>query len=252
MTVNFNKINTIGPSSPGSIYNRLYHIKDLVNLDSWRVVLDIGACDGAEGIGFAETFSDVNVYSFEPAPANVARCNENYAKLDPAIKSRVNLVQAALSDSTKSIKFMAIDENRARIGGAVNYGMGSILKIIDPKVLPWHYSVQMEVEAQAYTMDDWINQQSFDKVDAIWMDVQGAELLVMKGAEKALENIQVIMTEAGIIPYYHGHTMKADIDEFLAQRGFIELIASRVPHDQGLETNTIYINKKFMQNGASL
>ena len=243
--VDIEKINEHGPSALGSVYNRLWHVKDLVDFSTWKTILDVGACEGVEGITFAELFPDARVYSFEPAPANVTRIMNNYQTITDDVKSRINLVPAALSDKTKTITFHAIDEVKASTR-AVNYGMGSILEIINPDILPWHHSVQMPVEAQAYTMDDWMQQQNITTVDAVWMDVQGAELMVLKGAEKALENIQVIMTEAGIIPYYFGHTMKADIDAYLFERGFMEIEDSKLNHDQGLEVNTIYINKRFI------
>ena len=73
------------------------------------------------------------------------------------------------------------------------------------------------------------------------MDVQGAELLVLQGADNILHNTRIIMTEVGLKPYYEGHTLKADIDEYLFARGFRELQESFELNGFDYEANTIYI-----------
>lgn len=238
--------NLLVTDNSGSPNDRLSHVKGLLDLEKWKVVFDIGACDGVEGIAFATLLPNCQVYSFEPSSQNQLRCSKNYATLDPEVRYRVHLVSAALGETTGAVTFHAIDEDRAREVGNVNYGMGSLLEIVDPRVLPWELNVQKTVEVNGYRLDDWCSYNQIEKVDAIWMDVQGAELMVLKGATSMLENVEVIMTEAGIQPYYHGHTMKADIDEFLFKNGFVELTEASLNHAQGLEVNTIYVNKRFM------
>lgn len=228
---------------------RLRHVIPLLDLASWKTICDIGAMDGWEGTNMAKVFTDAVVYAFEPSTANCERCEKTYMLQPQQIRSRIRLVNAVLTDKTGPMKFWAVDEETARNypgKGKVNIGMGSILKLKDPDMWAWEHNSQMQIDVMGYRLDEWCVEAKVDKVDAIWMDVQGAELHVLKGAEKTLENVQCIMTEAGIIPYYEGHTLKADIDAYLGTLGFIEVEQAReTPHEA--EVNAIYVNKRFIK-----
>jgi FkbM family methyltransferase len=238
--------NPIGRNMDG-LAERINHVKDKVDLNSWKVIMDIGAMDGWEAVNFARVFPDALVFSFEPSPANVERCKATYALQSHTTIKNMALVNAAVTNKTGPIEFYAIDEEIAAQHGNVNWGMGSTLQIVDPKVLPWENSVQKTITAKGTRLDDFCTEFKIDKVDALWIDVQGAELHVLEGAGKVLENVQVIFTEAGLKPYYHGHGLKPEIDAFLETNGFVEIESARELHAQGLEVNAIYVNKRFMK-----
>jgi FkbM family methyltransferase len=56
--------------------------------------------------------------------------------------------------------------------------------------------------------------------DALVMDTQGSELLVLKGAQNILANFKFIKTEAADFEVYKGCCQLVDLDEFLAGQGF--------------------------------
>lgn len=226
---------------------RLQHLIPVVDLNSWRNILDIGAMDGWESVNLARVFPDATIHAFEPSRANCERCITTYMLQPANVRSRIGLSQVALTESTGQIEFNAVDEERAAaVKGKINTGMGSLLKIENPDMWPWEHNAQMSTIVQGYRLDDWCTEAKVDRVDAIWMDVQGAELHVLRGAENTLANIQVIMTEAGVKPYYHGHTLKPDIDQYLASKGFVELESAREQAHE-YEVNAIYVNTKFMK-----
>lgn len=226
---------------------RLLHLLPVVDLNSWRNILDIGAMDGWEGVNLAKVFPDATIHAFEPSKANCERCVKTYMLQPAHVRSRIGLSQIALSDVTGPIEFYAVDEAKAAaVKGKINTGMGSLLQLENPDMWPWEHNAQMTTNVQGFRLDDWCKESGTANVDAIWMDVQGAELHVLRGAENTLANIQVIMTEAGVKPYYHGHTLKPDIDQYLASKGFVELESAREQAHE-YEVNAIYVNTKFMK-----
>ena len=77
------------------------------------------------------------------------------------------------------------------------------------------------------------------------MDVQGAELKVLEGAQNILEKTKIILTEVGLKPYYENHGMKKDIDDYLISKGFEEIKEAFELNGSEYEGNAIYINKKL-------
>lgn len=225
---------------------RLNHLRPLFDLDSWRTILDIGAMDGWEGANMAKVFPDARIYAFEPSRTNVERCTKTYMAQPFSVRSRIALSQVALTDETGPQQFWAVDEDRAQQAkDKVNWGMGSMLKLKDPDMWPWEHNAQVKIDVMGYRLEDWCNEAKVPTVDAIWMDVQGAELKVLQGAGAVLQSVQAIMTEAGVEEYYEGHMLKPELDQFLADQGFVELESARQQAHR-YEVNAIYVNSRFM------
>lgn len=235
---------------------RLNHIINKINVDEILTVLDIGSMDGWETINLSRVFHDAHVHCFEPVPYNYAVCERQLSQLI-AEGRKISLHRLALNDVTGPMTFHAIDEDAAahaplwkQIGteagrGKVNRGMGSKYELIDPDMWPWEHNKQMPITVPGYTLTDWAAENSVDRIDGIWMDVQGAELDVLRGiSPKLFSKLQFIITEAGIKPYYHGQCLKEDMDRLLAAHGFIEWEPARqIAHEY--EANVIYLNQSL-------
>lgn len=65
------------------------------------------------------------------------------------------------------------------------------------------------------------------RYDALVMDTQGSELLVLQGAEPVLEHFRFIKTEAPDFEAYAGCARLDDIAQFLRARGYAELARNR-------------------------
>lgn len=78
--------------------------------------------------------------------------------------------------------------------------------------------------------------------DALVMDTQGSELLVLTGAEKLLNGIKYIKTEVSDFDAYGGGCQLRDIQAFLEQRGYQERSRQVFGHhkDGGCYYNLVY------------
>jgi FkbM family methyltransferase len=63
--------------------------------------------------------------------------------------------------------------------------------------------------------------------DALVMDTQGSELLVLRGAEPVLEHFRFIKTEVPDFEAYAGCARLDDIETFLGTRGYAELARTK-------------------------
>jgi FkbM family methyltransferase len=70
----------------------------------------------------------------------------------------------------------------------------------------------------------------FASADLLLVDVQGAELLVLKGATSLLKSAKAVIVEVSLQPYYEGGVLQPELREFLRGRGFMEI---RRPPDHG-------------------
>jgi FkbM family methyltransferase len=74
---------------------------------------------------------------------------------------------------------------------------------------------------QMTTLDMLTEGTAFATPDFVKLDVQGYELEVLKGAERVLNSIQVILMEVNLIEIYKGAPLLHDVSSFMAARGFV-------------------------------
>ncbi len=112
---------------------------------------------------------------------------------------------------------------------------GASSSILWPKEHLWkHPGVEFgeTVCVPAITLDTLIAEQGIDieEFNFLDMDIQGAELLALRGMTKALPHIDTIYTEINFKEMYAGCGLVDEIDGFLADYGF----ERRKTHDAGL------------------
>ena len=222
------------------VAKRLAVMNGKVDISNVKRILDIGSWHLRQSIEFASIFPDATIDAFEPVPDSYQLCKDRLNALNDQTKRRIRVHNIALSNKKSTIPFYPVDP---ALSSTPNIGASSMFRFIDGlNGTPFGQQlVQQEIQVEANTLDNWCKENKVTKVDIMWVDVQGAELLVFQGAEKILKNTRIIMTEVGLKPYYEGHTLKADIDNFLFGLGFRELEGSFELNGFDYEANTIYV-----------
>jgi len=95
---------------------------------------------------------------------------------------------------------------------------------------------QNTIKLKSATLATVVRKESIDlnKYDALVIDTQGSELLVLKGAEPVLSGFKYIKIEAPDFEAYEGCSQLKDICSFLNSLGFVEYARHKfVEHPQG-------------------
>lgn len=138
-----------------------------IEAQSGDIVIDAGGCYGDTALYFAhKTGGEGRVYSFEFLPENISIFERNMA-LNPSLADRITLVRAPLWSTTGQALFVE--------------GEGPGTRVSQQAEAPQSRSVE------TLSIDDLVHRESIRRVDFIKMDIEGAELDSLKGAETTLK-----------------------------------------------------------------
>ncbi len=82
-------------------------------------------------------------------------------------------------------------------------------------------TVDKIVESTTTTLDKWAETNKTACIDFIKLDVQGAELDILRGGANSLQQVLGIEAEVEFVPMYEGQPLFADVDGFVRGQGFM-------------------------------
>lgn len=178
-------------------------------------ILDIGCNDGTHTLWFLEIFTNPKIYSFEPDPRAISRFKKKVGNA-----SNVMLFEMVLSDREGEIDFYQsggqLDENQAQIRAEGWDLSGSIRQPKEHLTMhPW-ITFENKISVPSSTLDTWAQQQGIESIDWIWMDVQGAEIDVLRGARKTLAKTRFLYTEYNNQELYEGQVNLKNLLKYLS------------------------------------
>ena len=213
-------------------------IRQLLDKDN-PTILEIGAHKGEDTLKFLHEFPNIRIFSFEPDP----RCIRNFKK--NVIDKRCTLIEAAISDTDgETVLYMStgwpikvpkilrilggkrfwtflISSYRRYRGTEKDWtGSSSIKKSISgSKRWPW-LKFDKRVRVKTLSLDTWAQMNNINSVDFAWVDVQGAEKDLIKGAAHTLKSTRYFYTEYGATSCYSDAMSKEETIELLCKHGF--------------------------------
>ena len=199
-------------------------------------IFDIGSRDCKEAIEFSKSYPNSKIYCFEPNPEALKIAKKNISNFQ-----NIKLIEKAVSDKNGPIKFYAIDPIKTitshRDG---NIGASSMFQASGK--YPIENYVQNEIRVESTTIKKFCTDLNIAKIDFVWMDLQGAEFLALKGMGSYIKKIDIIHTEAELFEIYSNQYYFKDIKKIL-RKNFI-LISGNKQHMYF--DNFIFINKKHI------
>lgn len=200
-----------------------------------NVILDIGARDLTESIFLSENYPNAKVISFECNPQTLPICREK-SKDYPNIE----LIDKAVNEYDGTCKFYPINPSKTKTTWEDGNPGASSLFIANDNY-PFEKYVQDEIEVDCVRIDTILKERNIDKVDIIWMDLQGAELIALKSIGDILKNVSIICTETEMTPMYKNQALFKDIDFFLKEN--FDFVHGNLNTTWG--TDVFYVNKKL-------
>lgn len=173
-------------------------------------VIHVGANIGQERKVYAK--HNLDVLWIEPIPEIFKRLKKNLKKYP-----RQQGYQYLVTDK---------DNEKYEFHIANNNGLSSSILNLDLHEDIWpQISYERSIVIESTTLVSLMDKEEINllKYDALVMDTQGSELLVLKGAETLLNKFKYIKTEVSDFESYVGCCQVKDIEDFLLKHGFREV-----------------------------
>jgi len=129
------------------------------------------------------------------------------------------LVEKAVSDNNGFVNFYPINTKKTQTSHKDgNPGASSLLKASN-KYKKEAY-VQNEIRVESTTLETFLKNNNHDVVGIMWVDVQGAEMLVLKGLNERIRDVKILHIELEFVEMYKNQALFKDVRIYLRDRGF--------------------------------
>jgi len=167
-------------------------------------VIDIGANIGLISTYILSKIPTVKIFAFEPGPVQVAMLKKTVE--GNHLGDRVTIYSYALGNNEGDVAFYTHKSRFIAYDGLLDTGRAKKPKKIDVRMT---------------TLDSWWRSNNHPHVDAVKIDTEGAELLILKGAEDFITSVkptiflEIEPRNIQVYPYTH-----MDILQWLNERNY--------------------------------
>lgn len=194
-----------------------------------KVIFDVGANRGDFTDRFLKYFPDASIYCFEPNPSTCETLKSRFRD-----NPRVNIHNFAVSKVQGVEDFYCNKENAT----------DSLL----PPARDWKewvdgksdaLNLKSKITVPTITLDKFCSSNSITEIDILKIDTQGAECLILEGAENLLSRhaIRIVVAEMLFVPVYKNQPYFYDVCSKLASHGYslVNLYDIRYDDDSALQ-----------------
>ena len=215
-------LDTVAPKPPPVTFATSSGWDDMQQLaPEPHIVLDCGAHIGQSAATFRRMYPAAEIYAFEPVGALFEQLAQRCQQIG------AHAIRKAVGDrnGAATINLTASDFSNSLLG----YQEGNPCN-------KYHREVGSE-QVEVCTLDRWCDQAGVDptKVGVMKLDLQGAELMALRGAARLLEHARAVFLEVSFVPLYKDAPLFDEVDRFMTDRGFRRhgVYPSDQPHNWG-------------------
>jgi len=193
------------------------------------LIVEIGAHIGDDTKFFIENYANSEIIAFEPDPRNFEVLTKRFG-----FNKSIALYNYALSDKTGITSFFKSIEQEVTqksinknlhikdFGFDPNNLLGSASSSL---IFPSHLKGE-SIKVNTRKLDDFDHELEDKEIFLTWIDVQGAEKMVIDGGRKYLNRSKFIWIEYGEIEYPNALTREETVDCFKATHKVIGIISN--------------------------
>ncbi len=178
-------------------------------LKGLKGVIHVSANAGQEREAYAE--HDLNVLWIEPIPSVFDELERNIAQ-----RPKQTAIKALVSDQSGIKTTLHVSNNGGQSSSVLPLAMHTDI---------WTdvYFVS-DIDVISETLPEVLTRsgRTADEFDALVMDTQGSEMMVLLGATDMLSRFKFIHTETADFELYEGYVTLAEMDAFMRSHGFKE------------------------------
>ncbi|KKQ34802.1 MAG: Methyltransferase FkbM family [Candidatus Nomurabacteria bacterium GW2011_GWB1_37_5] len=212
-------------------------IPKLLDKSKIKTIFELGARDCQNTTILHNEYPRSNVYAFECNPDTLEECRNRIKLL-----KRAELIEKAVSNKNGKLTFYSIDQSKSdkTSWSDGNPGASSIFKI--SKKYPNEKLIQKKITISSIKLSTFLKKNNVKNIDLLFMDIQGAELLALRGLENSIKKVKIIHTEANFVAFYNKQALYGDIKKFLNNKGFF---IYSVTNFTGPFADIVFVNSNY-------
>lgn len=176
------------------------------------VILEAGAHNGFNSVEMASAWPSATVHAFEPVPAAF----DELSARAKAFPDRILCYPVGLGPKAGEMVL-----NLSGDGSAGSCQSSSLLPPTSQNTQEYSFlSFEKTITVEVTTIDHWASANHVNRLDFLWLDMQGYELECLKGAKKMLPLVRAIHIEVSNIQLYKGAPLYPEVKSWLAQHNF--------------------------------
>lgn len=172
------------------------------------IIIEAGCYNGEDSIRIGSFWPKGRIYSFEPVPKLF-----NEAKIKAEKYKNIKFYQKALSDQNGRAKF--------HVSWSGDWLCGSSSLLPAKKHLDFFPTCLFPeiLDVETITLDTWALENKVERIDFLWLDMQGYELNTLKASQLA-KRASAIYLEVEFLEAYEGQYLYNDVVDWMKLNGF--------------------------------
>ena len=187
-----------------------------------RVIFDIGANVGESVSAFRSSFSESDVYAFEPSPESFAKLQER-TRNDPHVKPLKMAVGE--HDGTATLHQNSADDSNSMLPNSTRLYEFAPIEMCEPR---------RDIEVPITRIDTFCANHGIRQIDLLKVDSQGFERQILAGAGSLLNPkfIRGLFLEVLFVDLWQGQSSAGEVMEKMRASGYRLFGITNVSYDE--------------------